>query len=225
MRAVFVGSDALAHGRLTRACLRWNFRPIFPDVYMTKQVAPSLRQRTEGAWLWSGRNGVIAGRAAAAMHGARWVQAETPIELIWRCGRPPPGMQVRNERIAFDLARHLPRDVAVAHLDALARATGIDATAVLQLADRYPRARGLTRARIALPLLNAGARSPRETRLRLILIDDGLPTPRTQIEVGDGTNRAFIDMGYDEPLVDSTTKAHTAARCAVSTCTTLGERN
>jgi hypothetical protein len=225
MRAVFVGSDALAHGRLTRACLRWNFRPIFPDVYMTKQVAPSLRQRTEGAWLWSGRNGVIAGRAAAAMHGARWVQAETPIELIWRCGRPPPGMQVRNERIAFDLARHLPRDVAVAHLDALARATGIDATAVLQLADRYPRARGLTRARIALPLLNAGARSPRETRLRLILIDDGLPAPRTQIEVGDGTNRAFIDMGYDEPLVDSTTKAHTTARCAVGTCTTLGERN
>jgi hypothetical protein len=225
MRAVFVGSDALAHGRLTRACLRWNFRPIFPDVYMTKQVAPSLRQRTEGAWLWSGRNGVIAGRAAAAMHGARWVQAETPIELIWRCGRPPPGMQVRNERTAFDLARHLPRDVAVAHLDALARATGIDATAVLQLADRYPRARGLTRARIALPLLNAGARSPRETRLRLVLIDDGLPAPRTQIEVGDGTNRAFIDMGYDEPLVDSTTKAHTTARCAVSTCTTLGERN
>jgi hypothetical protein len=178
------------------------------------------------------------------MDGGRWVQAETPIELIWRCGRPPPGMQVRNERIdaadvvviddipltspertAFDLARHLPRDVAVAHLDALARATGIDATAVLQLADRYPRARGLTRARIALPLLNAGARSPRETRLRLILIDDGLPAPRTQIEVGDGTNRAFIDMGYDEPLVDSTTKAHTTARCAVSTCTTLGERN
>jgi hypothetical protein len=220
MREVFVASDALAQGSLTRARLRWNFRPIFPDVYMTKQVVPSLRERTVGAWLWSGRNGVIAGRAAAAMHGAQWVRAETPIELIWRCGRPPPGIQVRNERIdavdvviiddipvtspertAFDLARHLPRDLAVAHLDALARATGIDAPAVLQLADRYPRARGLARARIALPLLDGGAQSPRETRLRLILIDDGLPAPRTQIEVGDGTNRAFIDMGYDEPLV------------------------
>jgi hypothetical protein len=35
----------------------------------------------------------------------------------------------------------------------------------------------------------------------LILIDDGLPAPRTQIEVSDGTNRAFIDIGYDEPRV------------------------
>jgi hypothetical protein len=176
MREIFVGSDTLARGSLTRARLRWNFRPIFPDVYMTKGVVPSLGQRTVGAWLWSGRNGVIAGRAAAAMHGARWVRAETPVEMIWRCGRPPPGIQVRNERIdaidvvvvddipvtspertAFDLARHLPRDLAVAHLDALARVTGIDASGVLQLADRYPRARGLARARIALPLRRRSA--------------------------------------------------------------------
>ena len=29
----------------------------------------------------------------------------------------------------------------------------------------------------------------------------GLPTPRTQIRVSDGLNEAFIDMGYDEPMV------------------------
>lgn len=220
MREVFVGSDALACGGLTRARLRWNYRAMFPDIYMTKQLVPSLSQRTAGAWLWSGRNGVIAGRAAAAMHGALWVRADTPIEMIWRCGRPPPGIHVRNERLdalevvtigglavttpertAFDLARHLPRDLAVTHLDALARATGIDAMQVLLLADRYPRARGLPRARIALPLMDGGAQSPQETRIRLILIDDGLPAPRTQIMVTDGTNRAVIDMGYDEPRV------------------------
>jgi hypothetical protein len=188
MREIFVGSDALACGGLTRARLRWNYRTIFPDIYLTKQIVPSLSHRTEGAWLWSGRKGVIPGRTAAAMHGARWIRADTPIEMIWRCGRPPPGIQVRNERIdardvvtigripvtsaertAFDLARHLPRDLAVAHLDALARANGLDATEVLLLAERYPRARGLPRARIAMPLMDGGAQSPQETRLRLIL--------------------------------------------------------
>jgi hypothetical protein len=218
MVEVFIGSRALACGGLTRARLRWRNRTLFPDVYLDKHIVPSLRQRIVGAWLWSGERGIIAGRAAAALHGARWVAEDTPIEMIWTCGRPPPGLIVRNERIhasdvisvdgmlvttaertAFDLARHLPRDLAVAHLDALARATGIAATDVLVLADRYPRARGLPRARNALPLLDGGAQSPQETRLRLILIDDGLPAPRTQIKVSDGVNHAFIDMGYDDP--------------------------
>lgn len=220
MRDVFIGSSALANGGLTRASLRWNYRPICPDVYQSKLVAPSLRLNTVGAWLWSGRNGIVAGRAASALHGAQWIDATTPIEMIWRCGRPPSGIVVRNERIdaddivlvdgipvttpertAFDLARHLPRDLAVRHLDALARATGVKATDVQLLGERYPRARGLPRARIALPLMDAGAESPQETRVRLIFIDDGLPPPRTQIRVSDGVREAFIDMGYDEPMV------------------------
>ncbi len=49
--------------------------------------------------------------------------------------------------------------------------------------------------------MDAGAQSPEETRLRLILIDAGLPSPRTQIRVTDGFSEAFIDMGYDEPMV------------------------
>jgi hypothetical protein len=220
MREVFVGSAALAGGGLTRGKLRWNYRAIYPGVYLPKAVAPTLQHRTFGAWLWSGRDGVIAGRAAAAMHGARWIAAETPIEMIWRCGRPPSGITVRAERIdaddivmidgmpvttpqrtAFDLARHLPRDLALRHLDALARATGISAPQVELLSERYPRARGLPRARVVLPLMDGGAQSPQETRVRLILVDDGLPPPRTQIRVSDGYSEAFIDMGYDEPQV------------------------
>lgn len=53
----------------------------------------------------------------------------------------------------------------------------------------------------ALALLDAGAQSPKETWLRLLLIDAGLPKPRTQIRVSDGFNEALIDMGYDEPKV------------------------
>jgi hypothetical protein len=59
----------------------------------------------------------------------------------------------------------------------------------------------MPRARLALGLMDSGAQSPKETWLRLVLIDGGLPAPRTQILVTDGVNEAFIDMGYDEPMV------------------------
>lgn len=49
--------------------------------------------------------------------------------------------------------------------------------------------------------MDGGAQSPRETWLRLLLIDGGLSKPRTQIRVSDGVTTAFIDMGYDEPMV------------------------
>jgi very-short-patch-repair endonuclease len=49
--------------------------------------------------------------------------------------------------------------------------------------------------------MDAGAQSPRETSLRLLLIDSGLPAPRTQIRICDGVKEAFIDLGYDEPKV------------------------
>lgn len=220
MRGVFIGSEQLARGALTRGQLRWNYEAIFPDVYVSKAAAPSLCPRIIGAWLWSGRNYVLAGRAAAALHGALWVDAATPIELIGCRGRPPNGIVVRNERIdpgeitvvdgmpvtcpartALDLARHLPRDPAVQHLDALARATGVRADDVLSLVTRYPKARGLRRAEVALDLMDCGAQSPKETWLRLLLIDAGFPRPRTQIRVSDGFNTAFLDMGWDEPMI------------------------
>lgn len=160
------------------------------------------------------------GRAAAALHGAKWVDAATPIDVITAHGRPRDGVVVREERLgddevvrigelpvtslartAFDLARHLRRDAAVVHLDALAAATGVAAADVATLAQRYRGARGVRTAQVALDLMDAGAQSPQETRLRLMLIDDGLPRPRTQIRVSDGFAEAFIDMGYDEPKV------------------------
>lgn len=99
MPEVFIGREMLARGALTKGQLRWNYSSIFPGIYIAKSAPPSLWRNTVGAWLWSGRNGVIAGRAAAALHGALWVDAETPVEMIWRSGRPPSGIVVRNERI------------------------------------------------------------------------------------------------------------------------------
>lgn len=216
MSSPFIGSDAVAGGGLTRGDLRWNYRAVHPDVYVRKNAERTLALYTRAAALWV-PDGIITGRAAAALHGAKWHGPDTPVELIGASRRPRPGVIVRDERItadeimrigelavttpertALDLARHLPRVRAVASLDALAAAAGVQPDAVLDLAERYRGARGVRRARALLPLVDAGAQSPRESWLRLLVIDAGLPRPTTQIPVYDGFLTAFIDLGWED---------------------------
>ena len=53
-----------------------------------------------------------------------------------------------------------------------------------------------------LTLVDGGAESPKETWLRLLFVSDGLPVPRTQIEVFDGDYLvARLDMGWPEFMV------------------------
>jgi hypothetical protein len=100
-------------------------------------------------------------------------------------------------RTAFDLSRRLSTGDAVVRLDALMRATPFSVEDVLLLAKRYPGARGLRRLRTALPLIDPGAASPKETCLRLLVIDAGLPAPETQIPVVDHYRTvAVLDMGW-----------------------------
>lgn len=71
MGTIFLGSESLARGELTRGRLRSAYRPIFPDVYQPRIAETSLYDKTMAAWLWSKRRGVITGRAAAAAKAAR----------------------------------------------------------------------------------------------------------------------------------------------------------
>lgn len=217
MGDVFVGSRAVAAGRLTRHELQRWYRPIYRGVYVPKRHEPSLRDRTVGALLTCPRRAVVSGIAASALHGAKWIDVESPVELLAPNARPQRGLLVRNEnlaedeithvagipvttpaRTAFDIGRRLPRDEAVARLDALMYATPFSVEAVL-LAKRYPGARGLRRLRVALPLVDGGAASPKETWLRLLLIDAGFPRPATQIPVSDGWRPVrILDMGWED---------------------------
>lgn len=218
----FVGSEALAAGLLTRSQLRSRFTRVFPDVYLTKHIAePSLRQRIRAAWLWSERRGVIAGTAAAALHDARWVPPDAPVELIHRNPRPPDGVLTRRERLlggevqliddmttttqcrtAFDIGRRGPLATAVARMDALLRATGVASAAVCEIAGRHPRAKGLRQLEMVLDLTDPGAQSPKETWLRLVLIRGGLPRPHTQIPVaGPDGFIAYLDLGWPKLLI------------------------
>jgi very-short-patch-repair endonuclease len=219
MGVAIVGSEAIFSGVLTRGQLRWNYRAVFPDIYLPKDLEPTLALRAEAAWLWSHRRGVITGRAAAALHGALWVDDNTPVEILWYNSNPPAGILSRRDRIppgeitrihgifvttpartALDLGRRLPRGKAVAHLDALARATNVQAADILDLTNRYKGTKGVRRCREAVDLMDAGAQSPQETKLRLILIDNGFPRPRTQIPVADddGYVFAYLDMGWPD---------------------------
>jgi hypothetical protein len=217
---VFLGTEAISRGALTRGQLRWNYRQIHRNVYLPKSALRSLRENIYAAWLWSGRRGIIAGRAAAALHGAKWIDEFAPIEVIGPFNHPPPGIILRRERIsgedvveagellvtnpartAFDLARHLPRGIAIAHLDALSAATGVTAADTAPLIARLKGARGVRQCRTALSLMDGGAQSPKESWLRLVLVDAGLPRPVTQIEVTDGHDVAYLDMGWEEPMV------------------------
>jgi hypothetical protein len=218
---VFIGTEAVANGVVSRHELaRW-YRPIYPNVHAPRQEQLTLRDRTIGAWLWSKRRSIVTGVAASAIHAAEWVDATIPIELIYEHTHPypPAGIAARNERIAddeitwvdgipvttlartaLDLGRYQPRDRAVARLDALMRAAPFSSEEVLLLAKRYRGARGVKLLKDALPLVDGGAASPRETWLRLIYIDAGLPKPTTQIPIfdTDGTLLRTVDMGWED---------------------------
>lgn len=215
----FIGSEALALGRLTRYELRRFHKAVLPDVYLDRRTEPSLRQRTESAWLWTHREGVVAGLAAAALHGSAWIDDDVPIELIWRNARTPPGVVTRADtlfvgetetfdglpvttpaRTAFDLGRRGPLTGAVARLDALLRATDLSIADIHALAAGHRHTRGLRQLERALALADAGAESPKETWLRLLLIRHGFPRPRTQIPVPapDGYTTYYLDMGWED---------------------------
>ena len=222
MSEPFVGSEALARGRLSRHQLRTQYRAVLPNVYLPTQTQPSLQQRIAAAWLWSDRRGTIAGTAAAALHGTKWIDDNVPVELIHANPRPPQGVLTRRdilladevetlagravttpERTAFDIGRRAPRRSAVAQLDALARATGFRVDDVLAIAGCHRGARGLRQLETVLEVVDPSAQSPRESYLRLLLIEAGLPRPRTQIPVlgADGLPIAYLDMGWPDLMV------------------------
>jgi hypothetical protein len=171
------------------------------------------------AWLWSGRTATLVGHSAAALLGSRWVPADAPVEVAHSRRVAPRGIMVRSDelldhdvrtiggitcttaaRTAYDLGRRLPLETAVIRMDALLNATAATPESVEDIAQCHRGARGVRRLRTALDLVDAGAESPQETRLRLLLVQSGLPRPVTQIPVTNEQGRVVrrIDMGWPE---------------------------
>lgn len=122
---------------------------------------------------------MLAGRSAAALHGAKWVGAQQPAELLYDNRHAPPrirtwrdgfandevqaigGVRVSTPvRTALDIACRRHVDKAVAEIDALGRATNLKVADVELLAERYRGRRG-SAAREALWLSSTPAPSHR----------------------------------------------------------------
>ncbi|MCW2631143.1 MAG: hypothetical protein JWR88_105 [Pseudonocardia sp.] len=214
----FRGSVAVAAGVQTWGVLRGpRFRRLFPDVYLQAGVPLDLRTRSRAAYLLVGDRGALGGFSAAELHGAACAPLDAPAEVVIPAGdlRTRPGLLVRRDalasgevcelgdlrvttplRTAYDLARRLPLVEAVVAVDALAGRAGFAPQAVLDLARRYPRARGRTQLRRVVDLSEPNAESAMETRLRLLLVLAGLPQPVVQHPVAGGW--AWLDLAYPQ---------------------------
>ena len=194
------------------------------DVYASKGLEVNAVDRARAGWLWSRQRGVVAGFSASALHGSGWVEATRPAEIIHDNRHRLDGVLVHTSaveadeiqvidgvavttpaRTALDLACWYPTMVAVPALDALVRATGFTFADVDVLLRRYRGRRGVRRARVSLDLVDAGAESPKESWLRLIVIRAGMPRPETQIRIYDEVTGqvAYLDMGWRDLKVSA----------------------
>ncbi|MUL66782.1 hypothetical protein BOO86_20075 [Mycobacterium sp. CBMA 234] len=217
MDPLILGSEAVRAGRLTEHQLRARYRMVFRNVYLANDVAMTAELKARAGWLFAGPNAVLAGVSAAAVHGAKWLDPDAPAVIVRSDRHCPKGLTAHSyvlapqdicvrrgmcvttaARTAFDLARLLPTARAVPIVDALMNATRLKPTDIVPLIEANPGARGVCRAESALELVDGGAESPQETRLRLALVAGGLPAPETQIEFYDEYGEAFIrvDMGW-----------------------------
>lgn len=215
----FRGSVALQSGRVSRHQLSRDYVRVFRDTYVRAGTTLDARALAVAASVCVGNGAVVAGISAAAMHGARWIDASVPpTVLVPGKSHRLPGLSIRRDsiepaealvvggvavttpvRTAFDIGRWVPPPQSVIYIDSLMAATGLRRDAVSAFASLHPGCRGIRRLVASLVRVDGGAESPQETRTRLLLIDAGLPTPTTQIEIRDAHGRfvARIDMGWE----------------------------
>lgn len=216
-----VATEAIAAGTIVRGDLDRGYTKVYRNVYTRRGTELTAVDRARAAWLWSGGRATLVGHSAAALLGSKWIPPDAPIEIVHSRRPVAKGITAHTNsfrgdelctvdgmrcttvaRTAYDLGRRLPLDTGVIRIDALLNATGATPDAIETIGQRYPGARGVRRLRCALDLVDAGAESPQETRLRLLLVRAGL-RPVTQIPVTDhrGLVRRRIDMGYPQWMV------------------------
>lgn len=151
---------------------------------------------------------VVTGWTAARFHWHEWPQEEEVLEVAVgrrRLRRPgvlarqyeipsaetqefvgPGGQPIRvasPEWTLFDLARNLDRLGAVTALDGAGDFPCNARTAVESLAWRYPERKGVVRALRAAAESDVRSESPKETELRLFLLDSGFDSFEPQVRV------------------------------------------
>ena len=74
-----IGSAAVSSGRLTRRGLARDYRPIYRDVYLPRDIELTAHLRARAAWLATGAT--LCGLAAEAVLGTKWLEPAAPAEI------------------------------------------------------------------------------------------------------------------------------------------------
>jgi very-short-patch-repair endonuclease len=217
---VFRGTDVVGRGLLTPAALRSpSCRRVYRDVYVDARVPDSHRLRARAASLVLLPGAVVSGLSAAVLWGVDLADERDDVEVVLPPGSHPrriPGVRVRRlpldpadvrvldrvrlvspELATVRAASLLDPDDAVVAIDRMAAAKLVDLEALRARVD----APGAASARVRRACRRADglAESPRETRLRLLMIDGGLPAPVAQYVVRhEGREVARVDFAWPD---------------------------
>jgi len=164
---VFLGAQAVDHGIVTPYQLRssaW-ISPLH-GVYADSRLDCDHGLRCRAAALRLPAGVTFAGPSAAWLYG---------VEFAAGYGDPV--------RTAWDLAQWLDLVEAVTAVDGLLRLRLTSRTELLERVAEQAGRRGVLRAGRVFDLVDAGAQSPAESRLRVRFIRAGLPRPVTQFPI------------------------------------------
>lgn len=210
--------DAAAAGVSWKRLQSRRWRKLAPGVYVNsrRQLSPLLDLVATARRLPS--EAVFSGCTAGWLHGLDLAPC-SPIDITVPAGHAVArraGVRLHKRRLdqdeivirhdlrttsavrtIFDLGSQSNRVDAVAALDMALNAGLTVADELTEIADLFRGRKGIARFRRAADLADA-AESPMETRVRLILLDAGLPRPISQANLFDGKGRfiARTDLYY-----------------------------
>ena len=223
---VFVGSRAIAEGRITRRGLAEGpYVRVLHGVYADASVPRDHLLRCRATALLMPQEAALGGRSAAAVLGAPAPDWRDPVTVVlpapakWR---GPSGVRVHQVglrpddvredgyglrwttplRTAWDVATFETTATAVGVLDAMLRDGLVTRRGVGDRLRHRPGSRGSRRVRRVLDLADARSESPPESWVRVACVLAGLPAPVPQYDVvGDSGWLARVDLAWPEHRV------------------------
>ncbi|GAB3924945.1 hypothetical protein GCM10011575_04570 [Microlunatus endophyticus] len=217
-----VGVDSNVLARLVR---QGQLRRVLHGVYVDTSLPETILVRAEALALAVPESAVVTDTTAAWLYGVDLLPRGShhdPTPQV-HYFRPPDQTRVRRPgvqggrrsfeeadlrrlgrmvattplRTACDLGRSLPRERALGALDALLHLGEFTAAELAGQLDRFTGRRGVVQLRDLVPLADGRAESVRESELRLLWIDAGLPKPELQIPVAalPGREPFRLDLG------------------------------
>lgn len=226
LHAVALG---ITRQRLRQLVDQGQLRRVLRGVYSPEWVPDSIENRIRAAALVVPPYAVLCDRTAAWVHDVdvlryRELEIPPPLDIVvqrgfvpsrrqdWRNGERDfapedvidiSGLRVTSPlRTALDLGCKLPRRDALAALDQFARRFGFDPCDLAQELPRFRGRRGVIQLRGLVPLVDGDSESPGESKVRLALLDAGMPKPTLQFEIlVDGMVRYRLDHAYPKHKV------------------------